>query len=129
MRIALATLTISFALAACSSNAAPNVGFPVADANSDDTVSPEEYLAFWKTTNRYADFDIDRDGSLNKNEYEEAVDDDYDGPEFFHGLDRNHDSMLSREEFIKGWYMMFDVDRNKVLSRAEYDAAINALDR
>jgi hypothetical protein len=86
-------------------------------------------MEFWKTSNRFADFDTDGNGSLNKNEYEEAVDDDYDGIEFFEGLDRNKDSMLSSEEFIKGWFVMFDVDQNKVLSRAEYNAAINALDR
>ena len=130
MKNAIATLAISFALAACSSsNPAPYIGFPAADADSDDAVSPQEYMEFWKTSNRFADFDVDGNGSLNKNEYEEAVDDDYDGIEFFQGLDRNQDGMLSSEEFIKGWYMMFDVDRNKVLSRAEYNAAINALDR
>jgi len=128
MKNTIATLAISLALAACSGNSSPTVGFPAADVNDDDSVTPEEYLEFWKTTNRYADFDLDRDGSLNRFEYGEAVDDLYDGDEFFTGLDRNRDNLLSSEEFIKGWYMMFDVDGNKVLSRDEYNAAINALD-
>jgi hypothetical protein len=129
MKNALATLTLSLALAACSGNHTTTLGFPAADVDDDASITPQEYLQFWKTTNRYDDFDVDRNGTLNKNEYEEAVDDDYDGPEFFHGLDRNQDGMLTGEEFIKGWFLMFDVDRNNVLSRAEYDAAINALDR
>jgi hypothetical protein len=128
MKKAIATLTLSLALAACSGNSSPTMGFPAADANDDDAVTPEEYLEFWKTTNRFADYDLDRDGGLNLHEYGEAVDDPYDGEEFFVGLDRNRDRLLSGEEFIKGWYMIFDVDRNGVLSRAEYDSAINALD-
>ena len=127
MKNALTTLAVSLALAACSS-ATTTLGFPAADVNDDDAVSREEYLEFWNTTTAFAVYDVSGDGNLDRAEYGDAVDDAYDGDDFFIGLDRDMNHVLSQNEFVGGWYLMFDVDRNGVLSRDEYNAAINALD-
>lgn len=129
MKKTIATLSLMLALAACSSTNGGTYGFPVADVDDDDSVTPEEYLEFWKTSDRYSIYDVNNDGNLDRAEYMEAVDDErYHGDEFFHGLDRNRDNVLSRQEFVVGWFKMFDVDNNGVLSEAEYESALDALE-
>ena len=128
MKKTIATLSLMLALTACASSSGGTYGFPAADVDDDDSVSPDEYLEFWKTSDRFAEYDLSRDGNLDRTEYNEAVEEPYQGDDYFRGLDRNMDNVLSSQEFISGWYKMFDLDGNGVLSRAEYEAAIDALD-
>ncbi|MGH7469339.1 MAG: hypothetical protein ACRENP_15410 [Longimicrobiales bacterium] len=52
---------------------------------------------------------------------------EYETNDFFEGLDRNGNRMLSRTEFIQGWFGIFDTNRNKSLSRDEFRNSIESL--
>lgn len=121
-------LVSALALAACST-VATTIGFPAADADDNDALSQSEFHEFLTDdTKAYGNFDDNDDGMLNRTEYNEAVDDAYETDSFFRGLDRDSSGMLSQQEFIDGWFNIFDTDRNGTLTRREFEAAIDALE-
>jgi Ca2+-binding EF-hand superfamily protein len=119
-------LAVAFAFAACST-VATTVGFPAADADDDDALSNAEFHEFFDDTDAFERFDDNDDGSLNRTEYNEAVDDAYEGDSYWTGLNGDNNDRLSREEFIGGWFKMFDADRNNMLTRSEFENAIESL--
>ena len=121
------TLAIGVTIAACAS-VATTVGFPAADADDDNMLSYAEFNEVFDDTDGYERYDDDDNGVLSRTEYNEAVDAQYETDAFFHGLDRNHNGTLTREEFVAGWFNMFDTDKNNYLRRAEFESAIRALE-
>jgi len=112
--------------AACAS-LATTVGFPAADADDNDVLSQSEFNEFFDDTDGFERFDDDDNGSLSRTEYNEAVDATYETDAFFSGLDRDHNSSLSRSEFLTGWFGQFDANKNGSLSRSEFEASLEAL--
>lgn len=120
-------LSFAVALSACAT-AATTVGFPAADADDNDALSPAEFNEFFDDTDAFEKFDDDDDGFLNRTEYNEAVDSPYEADSYFTPLDANQDAKLDRSEFIGGWFGMFDGDKNGALSKGEFENAIESLE-
>lgn len=114
-------------LVACAT-AAATVGFPAADADDNDLLSPAEFNEFFDDTNLFERFDDNDDHALSRAEYNEAVDSQYETDSHFNGLDRDASATLSRSEFVDGWFTMFDEDKNGSLTHAEFETAIGSLD-
>ena len=120
-------LAAALTLAACAT-VASTVGFPAADADDDDLLSVAEFREFFDDTDAYERFDDNDDGMLSRTEYTEAVDSPYEADTYWHGLNIDHNDTLSRDEFIDGWFKMFDADKSNSLSRAEFENAIESLE-
>jgi Ca2+-binding EF-hand superfamily protein len=125
MRI-LKALAVTIFLGGCAA-AAATAGFPAADADDDDVLSAAEFQEAFDDLDAYERYDDDDDGNLSRTEYNEAVDEKYETDAYFKGLDRDANSQLSRQEFIDGWFAMFDADQSKTLSEGEFRSAVDAL--
>lgn len=123
----LGILAMAVALGACST-VATTVGFPAADADDDDSLSSTEFHQFFDNIDLFERFDDDDNGTLSRTEYNEAVDDAYEADAYWNGLNTDNNDQLTREEFIGGWFKLFDADKNNLLSRSEFDNAIESLE-
>ena len=123
----IAMFTVAVALAACAT-VATTVGFPAADADDNDLISVSEFRNVWDDMDIFEKFDDDNNGNLNRTEYNTAVDNPYETDTYWRGFDKNRDNMLSRDEFIDGWFTMFDADRSGSHNRSEFRSAMESLE-
>jgi hypothetical protein len=129
MKRTLAAFAVSFGLAACSSSSGElAVGFPVADVNQDASLAPAEFDRWVIDTNAYARFDDNDDGVISRDEYNKAVEERYEGDDYFIAFDLDQDGSLSRNEFVGGLFRMYDINRDGLLTQDEFDLAREGLD-
>ena len=120
-------LAIAIALGGCATMAT-TVGFPAADADDDDSLSSAEFHEFFDDTDYFERIDDDDNGTLSRTEYNEAVDTEYEAETYWTGLNTDNNDQLTRDEFIGGWFKMFDTDKNGMLSENEFENAIESLE-
>ena len=131
MKRTLTAFAVSLSLAACASSSGdvdvPH-GFPVADANHDASITPEEFISWVQNTNAYPRFDVDGNGVISREEYSEAVEDRYATDEYFAAFDLDRNGTLARGELLRGIFRMYDVNRDGVLSAGEFELARQGMD-
>lgn len=91
------------------------------DANSDGSVSQDEFYGGISDAGLYPDWDMDNDGLIDENEFAEiGIDEDYDT------WDVNEDGYLDSGEFYDGTYSYYDENEDGHWDDGEWDDAGDA---
>lgn len=119
----LFALLLLAGVTACAA-ATSEFAFGRADSSDDDMVSRSEFAEFVDDVDAFVAYDDNDDGSLSRVEYREAADDDVEGDAYFDGFDRDGNDALSRDEYLTGWFNLFDTDDDSMLDEDEFDNAV-----
>lgn len=104
------SLASTMALAAGSST--------VQDANSDGNITKDEFFGSMSDVGTYSDWDLDSDGLLNEDEFNE-IGWDYE----FDTWDGDYNNYLDAGEVYDGYYDTYDEDENGHWDDGEWDDA------
>ena len=92
--------------AALSAGSAMADTFGTSDANGDDIITSDEYHRSAEDMGVFSRWDMNDDGRLGENEWNDDFDYDYDM------WDRDNDGYLDANEFYTGTYNYYDTDED-----------------
>ncbi len=91
--------------------------FENTDANSDDMITSDEYHRSADEMGVFSDWDMNDDGLLGENEWNDDFDYDYDN------WDEDNDGYLDSNEFYTGTYEYYDEDEDGHWDGDDWDDA------
>lgn len=116
-----AQLTTFLALTFASSISMAATSFTFQDANDDGKISQDEYYSTLSDAGIYSDWDLDNDGFIEENEFNEiGFDYDYDL------WDADNNGYLDAGELYDSYYDTYDDDENGHWDAGEWDDAGDA---
>ena len=80
-----------------------------------------------RITGRIPAYDDNDDGTLDREEYGEAVDHAIATDAYFEGFDRDRSGGLSESGFADGIFGVYDADGSDSLDESEFESAVSAL--
>lgn len=122
----LLTLLVVAASTGCAA-ATSEFAFGRVDSSDDDMVSRAEFAEFVDDVDAFDRYDDNDNGTLSMQEYREAADADVEGDAYFRGFDRDRNNELSRDEYLTGWFDLFDLDDDGMLNEDEFENAAGSM--
>lgn len=117
MKLKMIALAAAIAFSG-SAMAATTLDFDTVDANGDGNLTLDEFYGSASDAGLYSDWDLDNDGLIEENEFDEfGADWDYDT------WDASGDGYLDSGEFYDGYYATFDANEDGHWDGLEWDDA------
>lgn len=103
-------------------------GYVYGDWDTDESglIDENEFRTTWNGLRYYDRWDIDADGTLTEEEWEQSIDEyytDYDYGQYgyYKDWDLNDDGVIDEDEFAEGNYSIWDTNRDRNIQDTEYN--------